>query len=207
MTANLFPPPQAGSGPLSKPSATTAAEGGPGSAISPKTRVLGIDPSLVSTGLVVVDAQGKRIREKVAGTVPGEVLPRLQAITDQVLIMVGTFKPSLVVMEGLSYGSKGGMQFDRTGLHYVMRFLISQYHPALGKGIKIVPPTTLKKWVTTKGNSKKEDMKLAVFKRWMVDYSAAPNDLCDAYCLARWGLAFIAGDTDLPAKKKKGKKK
>jgi Holliday junction resolvasome RuvABC endonuclease subunit len=49
-----------------------------------------------------------------------------------------------------------------------------------------VPPSTLKKYVTGKGNAKKQEMLLSVYKRWGVDLS--DDNAADAY-----GLALIAG--------------
>ena len=48
---------------------------------------------------------------------------------------------------------------------------------------KIISPTTLKKFVTGKGNSGKDIMLLEVYKRWNVSFSN--NNLADAYGLAR----------------------
>lgn len=49
-----------------------------------------------------------------------------------------------------------------------------------------VPPTVLKKFVTGKGNAKKQEMLLEVYKRWGADLS--DDNAADAY-----GLALIAG--------------
>ena len=46
-----------------------------------------------------------------------------------------------------------------------------------------IPPTTLKKFVTGKGTSKKAEMLLHVFKRWGVEFSS--DDAADSYGLAR----------------------
>ena len=50
----------------------------------------------------------------------------------------------------------------------------------------LVPPTVLKKFVTGKGNSKKDEMRLGAYKRWAFEDKS--DDVVDAYCLAQMGL-------------------
>ena len=56
----------------------------------------------------------------------------------------------------------------------------------------MVAPQALKKFVTGKGNVKKDQMKLAVFKRWGVEFPT--TDETDAYALAQWGQARLRGE-------------
>lgn len=166
--------------------------------------VLGIDPSLTGTGLVVASDGGEPAEKALVGTKPGDAIPRIKAILDRVHILLTIYNPDLVVIEGLSFNSKGGMQFDRTGLHYILRWEMAKAR-VIADQIKIVPPTTLKKFVTGKGNSPKELMLLKTFKRWGVEFS--DHNICDAYCLARWGLAYLAGETALPKPKQRKRSK
>jgi hypothetical protein len=46
-----------------------------------------------------------------------------------------------------------------------------------------------------RGNTKKDEVRLAVFKRW--SFEAKTNDEIDAYVLARIGLAYLGYDDDL----------
>src|SRR5436189_111849 len=52
----------------------------------------------------------------------------------------------------------------------------------------VVGPSTLKQYVTGKGNSPKELLMLECFKRW--GYSATDNNDCDAHCLMRLGVEW-----------------
>jgi crossover junction endodeoxyribonuclease RuvC len=65
----------------------------------------------------------------------------------------------------------------------VLQFILWQ------DGIKphLVHPTTLKRFLTGSGQSKKELMILEVYKRW--GYSATVNDEADAVALAYFGLS------------------
>ena len=53
------------------------------------------------------------------------------------------------------------------------------------KAVVEVPPSTLKKFVTGKGNAKKDQMMLAIYKRWGTEFDN--NDAADAYALAQYG--------------------
>lgn len=58
----------------------------------------------------------------------------------------------------------------------------------------IVPPTSLKKYVTGVGNAAKDNMLLGVFKKWGVEYT--DNNKADAYGLARMAEAIHTGNTN-----------
>ena len=55
-----------------------------------------------------------------------------------------------------------------------------------GVSYYIIPPTTLKKYVTGKGNAKKEQMILGVYKAWNKEF--ATNDEADAFALMQLGI-------------------
>lgn len=56
-----------------------------------------------------------------------------------------------------------------------------------------VAASTLKKFTTGSGSGKKEAMWLGAYKKWGVDQSTLgdDNNVLDAYCLARMGLALL----------------
>ena len=47
----------------------------------------------------------------------------------------------------------------------------------------LIPPSTLKKYATGKGTSKKQEMLLQIYKRWNVEFN--DDNAADAYALAR----------------------
>ena len=59
-----------------------------------------------------------------------------------------------------------------------------------------VAPTSLKKFVTGKGNAKKDLMLLSVYKRWGFD--TTNDNKADAYGLAQFGRALLGFDTGVP---------
>ena len=68
-----------------------------------------------------------------------------------------------------------------------------------------VPPTTLKKFTTGKGNAKKSSMILAVYKRWGIETSN--DNIADATALMRLGMALLNPPADLPQYSKEVLKK
>ena len=66
--------------------------------------------------------------------------------------------------------------------HYIARVLLHERNIEFD----IVSPSTLKKFVTGKGNCKKDLVLLKVFQKWGVEFS--DNNLADAYSLARFAL-------------------
>ena len=94
------------------------------------------------------------------------------------------YRQTLAVFEGLSYGSNDPSAQERAGLAYLLRHaLYAQRVPYI-----LVPPTTLKKFVTGKGNAEKSLMLLDVYKRFGV--SAANDNEADAVGLYYVGMAY-----------------
>lgn len=161
----------------------------------PEHNVLGIDPSLTGTGLVVLGFDGKVLAEKEVGTKPNTALiERFRAIVYASAGFIKNHKPELVVIEQPPFGRVvGASAFERNCLFGVLLWELNERNLFM-RPPRVVMPTELKKWASGKGNSKKEDLKLAVFKRWGVDYQGKSNNLCDAHCLARFGIAQLKGE-------------
>lgn len=95
----------------------------------------------------------------------------------------------LAVIEGPSYASEFGDQFDRAALWWGVYSALS----AKRVPIAVVAPGTLKKWATGKGNAKKPDV-LAAAKEWCRPRN---HDEADAAWLALLGAARL-GDPIAP---------
>lgn len=54
-----------------------------------------------------------------------------------------------------------------------------------------VPPMTLKKYAAGKGNAKKQEMLLQMFKRWGIEFS--DDNAADSYALARLAAGIVKG--------------
>jgi crossover junction endodeoxyribonuclease RuvC len=71
---------------------------------------------------------------------------------------------------------------DLAGLHHIVRYMF--YKNKIN--FKMIPPTVLKKFVTGKGNCKKELILLYVFKKWGI--TIEDNNIADAYSLSKLNL-------------------
>ena len=157
-------------------------------------RFIGIDPSLTGTGIVCLNEEGEIVgQELIKTTTELEIEDRLIVINKkikrllddkyQIICDDGYIYDVIVYIEGISFGAKGNAVMQLAGLHYFLRI---QLRNRFNLKYDIIPPTTLKKFITCKGNAKKELMLLNVYKRWGVEYKN--NNLADAYSLARMAL-------------------
>lgn len=143
---------------------------------------LGIDPSL--TNFAIVSSSSRLvIKSKAKG--PERLIEIREALREVVEAHNGI---EVVAVEGYSFGSPGRAHAAGE-LGGVIRVLL---YELLGPGrVYLVPPSTLKKFVTGKGNSKKNEILKAVFQKWGEDFS--DDNLADAYGLLRFAQAIHAG--------------
>lgn len=156
-------------------------------------RVIGLDLSLSSTGIASNIGWTDRIQVKAQPNDPGQ-FNRLRRIRDRVLEFVNQ-DTALVVVEGLAFGSGTAGHHTITGLwHLVMEAVDSRCIPWAE-----VPPATLKKYATGKGNAAKDEVLAAVLRRWP-DIVIGGNDEADALALAAMGADHLGHPmTAMPA--------
>lgn len=148
---------------------------------------MGLDLSLCVTGLVVVTDKDE-ILDKVLieSSSKEENTPRLVGINTKIMKLVKKYNPQLVVIEGPAFGiGKTTSLFQLGELSGILKANLY----AINQTFRIVPPTTLKKWATGKGNAPKNIMILQIYKKFGVEF--ADDNLCDAYALAKYGFQFI----------------
>lgn len=151
-------------------------------------RVIGIDPSLTSTGLAQV-SQGfemgahwsfETVRSKPSGSSIGARSTRLLAIEDRVRQVVQ--RAGLVVIEAPAYSRSVGSRHERSGLWWLL------VAAALAEGCRVVEvsPTARARYATGKGNAPKAAVVAAVSAR----YGVAPSNdnEADAIALAALGM-------------------
>ena len=147
----------------------------------------GIDLSLTSTGVCVL-RNGELEVIKRLNTKDLRGVERLMWIEHKLFEVLPNHL-DLICLEGYSFGSQGRAVFNIGELGGVIRRGLHIYEmPWLE-----IAPHSLKKFVTGKGNTKKEDMKLHIYKRWGVEFGS--SDECDAYGLARMAEVIATGDT------------
>jgi len=150
--------------------------------------VLGIDPSATATGLVLLKETGTPVPELL---LEREIKPKNMAgvertkfIVTDIMETIHEHRPDKIVVEGYSLNMKNASSVvPLVELGGLLRFMLQLdgfkwYDPRAGE---------LKKFVTGKGGSPKEQMMMFVFKRW--NHQSLSNNTADGYGLACMGLA------------------
>jgi crossover junction endodeoxyribonuclease RuvC len=105
-------------------------------------------------------------------------IERLKDIQAHVMELLVQFEIEDVAMEGYAFGSQMANMLGELGGMVKLTLLDFGLYPL------IVPPTSLKKYVTGKGNGiSKSQMLLYVYKKWGVDLT--DDNAADSYSLAR----------------------
>lgn len=150
--------------------------------------IIGIDPSLTSTGLCVMDEKGE-ILETLAINSKFDGAKRLHDIKRQLkprccYTSGDSEEKTFVFIEGYSYGSMNGREILGE-LGGMIRLMLYE------EEIEFVdiPPTSLKKFTAGKGNADKIAMAIAVLKIWGKDFPT--TDQTDAFALAELGRAYL----------------
>lgn len=106
---------------------------------------------------------------------------RLQLVAADVERTLVVWEPTVVVVENYAYCQNIRSFITLVELGTVIRSVLFRLRLPWYE----VPPTTLKKWVTGKGNAPKDDMAKFVTKRW--GFTSPSDDIVDAYALAQLG--------------------
>lgn len=142
------------------------------------SKVVGLDPSLTATGVASTSGQTRLLR-------PGKRRgpERLVWIRENILSLVSGAE--LVVVEGYSYGSQHSHAHALGELGGVVRVALFE----AGIPYLDIPPSTLKKYATGKGNAKKELVLVEAVKR--LDYPGANDNEADALWLRAIGREVL----------------
>jgi len=155
-------------------------------------RIMGVDTS-TKTGYAVLDHDGEVLK---VGAIKYPPMPdrfaRFYRYGEKLLNLVQHYNVDLVMIEGYSYAGKFN-NYVQYELGSVLRMVLWEE----GVSCVEVPPTSLKKFVTGKGNAKKDLMLLGVYKRW--EFDTEDDNEADAYALAQFGRALTGEPTGVPA--------
>ena len=142
---------------------------------------IGVDISLTGTGVCKLEANGRLVTSKCITTKAHKSFTqwfdRVDDITKQVMLYVD--EGSIVFVEGYAFGATGQV-FNIAELSGYIKY---QLYRGNCTAVIQVPPTSLKKFITGKGNAKKELILKEVYKTYGVDFE--DNNEADAYALAR----------------------
>lgn len=163
-------------------------------------RCMGIDPSLTSTGLAVLE-QGQLAVHRLAPSLRG--VERLAWFYAEIVRHLRFYAPAVVTIEGYAFGARSHAH-ALGELGGVIRLALHD----CGLTARVVPPTSLKLFASGSGHCEKSVISKELFKRYGVDL--ANNDEVDAAGLAIVGAALLAVDrpgTGLPAFQRKALQK
>lgn len=171
------------------------------------TTVIGIDPSLRSTGLarvtlacatvdsphaITVDRCAETAVVRTRGRRHDDVTVRCQRLIDIAADVCGWSLPAdLVVIEGPSLGSGiSAAAWDRAGLWWR---IVTRLHAA-PVPVAVVPPTVRAKWITGSGRADKHAVREAITRLWhpyWTPYYARDDNEADALVLASMGAQWL----------------
>ena len=144
-------------------------------------RFVGIDPS-TKTGFVILDSNGEVIVEE-------EIRPTATKDPARMIDIVKQIKAYLqpndkIVIEGFAYGAKGRAVDFQYGLGWLIRAMlhVEKY------GYSDATPSQVKKFASNRGNAKKEDLVLPLYKKW--GYEHPSDNVRDAYIMAKMAYSM-----------------
>jgi crossover junction endodeoxyribonuclease RuvC len=149
--------------------------------------VLGIDPSLCSTGYAYAPSD----RNYICGRIQTKHLrgcERLFFIKQSIETIIHTARPTLIAYEGYAMGVRNGYgkTYDIGELGGVLKLL------AFEKRIKVllVPPTSLKMFACGNGRAQKSEVIAAVAATW--NRTIKSDDEADAFILLKMGQSILS---------------
>ncbi|WP_340701639.1 crossover junction endodeoxyribonuclease RuvC [Brevibacillus borstelensis] len=148
-------------------------------------RYVGIDPS-TKLGLVIMDAAGRLL--DVAEIAPkGEDPARMVQLVDKTIARLDS--QDFITIEGFGFASQKAIHMG--GIGWALR--MEMYR----KGMKYIEasPSQVKKFSGAGGNAAKEQVSVAVYKRWGFEHKS--NNITDAYVLAQITRSFHMQDLEL----------
>ena len=165
---------------------------------------IGLDLAFGGTGFCILHSRNDIIRDSGDFSAPKSVglgPARLGWFRDRIKFILNRYDIKGACVEGYSFGSNSGKAFTIGELGGVVRLLLSDLDiPTI-----IMPPSNVKQFATSSGTSKKDQMMLAVYKKWNEEFKS--DNECDAYVLARIARAFYFRDGSLTEYQRKVMKK
>jgi len=146
--------------------------------------VMGLDASLTSSGIAIVSAADAELKHHQVITVNKRDMARLKAIREEVNELIHRHSVKLVSLEGYAFArANQAHQIGELG-GTLKLFFFDNDIPFI-----IITPGQVKKYATGKGNAKKPEMAVGVYKKWGVEFPT--DDETDAFVLAKIGEALV----------------
>ena len=146
-------------------------------------KFIGIDPSYNGFGIIILNNEGNIIKEELLTSKSNdEVEDRILSLEEKFKFICDIENLHVVYIEGPSFSSQGAFVLQMGALHYFLRIFFRKNNI----NYKVITPGSLKKFVTGKGQCKKELILLKTYKKWGIEF--LDNNLADAYGLARMAV-------------------
>jgi Holliday junction resolvasome RuvABC endonuclease subunit len=148
---------------------------------------IGIDQSFAGFAITAIDKDQNYYTE--VRKIEGTGVERLSHARSFLIGFLDRYEVEAVAMEGYAFGREFGVAISGELGGMIRLALFDKYRSDNPKAAFpiIVPPTSLKKYVTNKGTGvKKNQMLLAIYKKWDVEFTS--DDAADSYGLARIAL-------------------
>lgn len=167
--------------------------------------ILAIDQSYTSSGIVVLEGNKILYAERFVSNTELDIYERAWEVADRSIAVAKKFKVEYIAVEGLAFSKFGDATRDLAGLQYTM---VTRLRFVEGYDVIIVPPNTVKKVATGKGNAKKEELMESLPKRVRAKFdklgvkkTTGLLDLTDAFWIGK--AAQIQRETDLKTRDSK----
>lgn len=115
--------------------------------------IIAIDQSYTSSGIVVLNDEEIVYAEKFVSNKQLDMFERAWNVADRIIEVAREYNADLVGIEGLAFSKIGDATRDLAGLQYT---IVTRLRFVEGFDVYIIPPNTVKKVATGKGNAKKE---------------------------------------------------
>ena len=156
---------------------------------------VGLDLSLTKTGWAIMEDDGLVttsgvIKSHPLGDKPIDETNRIVKIAEEVVQKIDELlphkSPDLVVIENLAFMARNTTALTQlAGLSHIVRILLVQFNwPFI-----LEAPSTLKKFITGKGNSDKNVMMMSIYKNYGHEF--LDDNIADAFGLAACGMALL----------------
>ena len=153
--------------------------------------IMGIDPSLSSTGYAVVDGLGTKVKLITSGYIKTsprdmEIDERMNKIAEELVAVLVRTCADYVIIERPAFGMNNGVRSvqDLAGLYYVILCKLSR----MGYLVIPVMPAGWKSKVGVKGKDRKEQKQNAInLVARLFGKKVETNDESDAICIALYG--------------------
>jgi len=158
---------------------------GPGLGFGVENVAIGIDQSYSGFGLTILNVDDPDEYSTIVFKAEQMHVDRLVWIRKRLrklLVLSGGFKSVTVAMEGYAFGTTMAHMLGELGA-VVKLTCYEELDKFEGKYPYIIPPTTLKKYITGKGTGvQKNQILLNVYKKWGVEFN--DDNAADSYALA-----------------------